>query len=304
MSVNLYSLYNNKLRKFGVSDSSRFRASFVEALNLTYMDLNSEVFAASTMVPIDSFDDIIDERLSSFATITLDATAGKADDAIEERDFWKAEYWFERTSDTNGFTDTITDDASNVVIAIANNVVSLTGSTVACSGALSDANTFKLTVESTEDGNAIYVDDNAVSLTYTTGDEDTVQNIGTITSHVFSGTSGLELLRFRFLTESSVVYDFLMEEETVDTNLTDVVNGFTATIATPFWVERYVEPSSTLSNNWRSVLDKGLDYHLQDGGEWAIEPEDERERKWRDTGIKDGRRIQQIESTYTNPLGV
>jgi hypothetical protein len=48
----------------------------------------------------------------------------------------------------------------------------------------------------------------------------------------------------------------------------------------------------------------GLDYHLQDGGEWALEPEPERERKWYGRGIKDARNIFQQTTTYTSPLGV
>jgi len=61
-NINLYDTYNKKRRKFGVNDSTRFQESFVEAVNLTYGEMNNLVFQANTLAPINSFDDVIDKR--------------------------------------------------------------------------------------------------------------------------------------------------------------------------------------------------------------------------------------------------
>jgi hypothetical protein len=47
-----------------------------------------------------------------------------------------------------------------------------------------------------------------------------------------------------------------------------------------------------------------LDYHIQDGGEWSIEPDVDLERKWYGRGIKQARNIYQSIATYVNPLGL
>jgi len=103
-NINLYDAYNQKRRKFGVNDTPRFRDSFVDAVNLTYAEMNDMVFQSEVLSSIGSFDDVIDDRLAAFTTLTFDAGSNTA---IGNREFWSAEYNFERLSDTNSFTDTI-----------------------------------------------------------------------------------------------------------------------------------------------------------------------------------------------------
>ena len=102
-NINLYDAYNKKRRKFGVNDSTRFQGSFVDAVNLTYGEINNLVFQADTLQPIGSFDDVIDNRLASFGTITFTAGVGQSNPAISDREFWSVEYDFERLSNTNTF---------------------------------------------------------------------------------------------------------------------------------------------------------------------------------------------------------
>ena len=300
-TINLYEAYNSKRRKFGVSDAERFRSAFVDAVNLVYAEINDQVFQDQTLPYIGSFNDIIDTRLVSFGTMTFDVGA---DASIEKRDYWSVEYDLELTSSTNTFTDTIADDASNVVISIANGVLSVTGSVIAGSLTLPTLDAYLIRFESDREGNRVLVNGDTYALTYTTGDGDTAQPIGTVSSHIISAISGWELKKTRFLTLGTLVYEFLLDEEGTNTNLTDTIAGYTATLTDVLWNDRWVEPSSGLDSQYRSPFDMGLYYHLQDGGEWAIEPETERERKWYIRGIPMARNILQNNTAYGNPLGL
>jgi hypothetical protein len=308
-TINLYEAYQQKTRKFGVtSTATRFRDSFVEAVNQVYAEINSEVFQNQTIEYINSFNDIIDTRLVSFTNMTFDVGA---DAAIDNREFWGIEYDLERTSSTNGLTDTIDDSNSNVVISIVNGVLSVTGNTVTGTLTLPTLDTYRIRFESNKDGNRVLVNGDEYSLEYTVGDSETSQAIGTVNSHVISGVSGWEFKRTRFLTAGTLVYEFNMDEETTNTNVTDIVAGYEATLTGVQWDERWVEPSSGLDSQYRSVFDIGLDYHLQDGGEWAIESEASRYQKWygdpstkQKGGIQMARNIYQINTTYTSPLGI
>ena len=225
-NINLYDTYNKKRRKFGVNDSTRFQESFVEAANLTYGEMNNLVFQANTLEPINSFDDVIDNRLISFTDITFDAASNVA---IQSREFWSVEYDFERLSDTNGFTDTITDDASNVVISITNGVLSVVGDAINGTLTLPSTNTFTLIFESSAGGNGVTIDGDSYGMTYTVGDADTPQAIGALTSRVISATTGYTLNRTRFLSSATAIYDFLINEGS-GVSLTDEIAGYVATI--------------------------------------------------------------------------
>ena len=307
-NINLYDIYNRKRSKFGINDSDNFRDYFVGALNLTYSELNEKVFQANTLESISSFDDIIDERLASFTSLTFDNAAGGPDDAIQGREFWAVEWDLERTSDTNTFTETITD-GSNVTLGITNGVFSVAGSSVIAIGTLPSADTFTVRFESSADGTALSVDGNAIELTYANGDAETSQAIGaTVSAHVISGVTGYELLKTRFLTAGSLVYEFDMNFDslkaaTTDT-LVDLINSFELVgLADPLvWYTRYIEPSTGLDFRYRSALEMGLDYHLQDGGQFGLEPEPERERKWYSRGIRSAREALAQNTTYVSPL--
>ena len=108
----------------------------------------------------------------------------------------------------------------------------------------------------------------------------------------------------RFLSSATAIYDFLINEGGTSTTLTDEIGSYTATVASPVWEIAYIEPSSGLDQLYVSPFDMGLDYHLQDGGEWAIEAEPERERKWYSRGIQNARNTFQNTTTYSNPLGI
>ena len=299
-NINLYDTYNKKRRKFGVNDSTRFQESFVEAVNLTYGEINNLVFQANTLAPIDSFDDVIDNRLASFTDITLDSSA---DVAISDNEFWSAEYDFERLSNTNGFVDTINDGA-DIIISIASGVLTVNDATnVVGTLTLPDLDTFTLRVESHSGGNKVLINGDEYGLTYTTGDADTTIAIGTVATHIISATTGYTLNKMRFLSSATALYDFLINEGTGAT-LTDEIASYTATITDPVWKTVYIEPSSGLDQLYVSPFDMGLDYHLQDGGEWAIEAEPERERKWYGRGIQNARNTFQNNTTYSNPLGI
>jgi hypothetical protein len=297
MNINLYDLYKRKRDKFGINESTNFQQYFVDALNITYSELNEKVFEAATLEPIVAFDDIIDTRLTTFGTITMPSGA---DDAIENREFWAVEWELERTADANGLTQTITDDASNVVLSITNNVFSVVGDTVAASGQIPEVDIISIKFESSKDGNEFTVNGDKVDMVYTTGDEDATQAIGAVTSNVFSAVSGYELLKTRFLTAGTLVYDFDINSGTA--TITDNVAGYDATVATAQWDTRYVEPSTTLDFRYRSALEMGLDYHLQDGGQYGLEPEPERERKWYTRGIQSAREVYKQNTTYVSPL--
>jgi hypothetical protein len=304
--INLYESYNNKRRKFGVNDANRFRDSYVEAVNMVYAELNDQVFQNQTLEYIGSFDDIIDERLFSFTSLTFDSPSIAA---MESREFWSISYDFERTSDTNGLTDTIVDDASNVVLSIADGVFSVVGASVSATATIPSVDTFTLTFASTSEGCSLEVNGAEVALAYTVGDSETAQGIGAITSRVINGVSGYTLNRTSFNSDGMLLMNFLLNEGT-GTSVSDEVsafNGGTAyvgTLVSPVWKQVYIQPSSGLDSQYRSVFDMGIDYHLQDGGEWAIENEAERERKWYSRGIPMARNVLQNNTTYTNPLGI
>ena len=302
MYINLYDLYKRKLRKFGrTEENSLFEDSFVDSVNLVYSELNEKVFQANLLDPIGSFDSIIDNRLAKFTTLTY-KDASNVNDAISDREYWSVEYEFERMSATNGFTDTITDDASNVVISILDNTVSIVGDTVQASGDLSSApDVFKLTFVSDTDGNRVIVNDDSIGMVYTTGDEQTTQKIGEVSSHVVSGVSGLEVLRSRFLSAGTLVYDYLINEGS-GALLTDEVADYTADLIDQVWEKRYIEPSTGLDERYRSPMEYGIDWHLQDGGQWALEDDSDREVKWYGRGIRAARNTYQQLTTYKSPL--
>ncbi len=300
MNINLYDLYKRKARKYGVNDSQEtFKETFVDAVNLTYSEMNEKVFQANTLEMIGSFDDVIDDRLASFTTITHD----DSDVAVGGREYWAAEYEFERTSGTNTFTDTFAVTGNNVVLSITNGVFAVTNTGVVVGTAdISTHDVFKLRYESTSEGNALLIDGDEVGLTYTTGDASTPVVLGTITSHEVSATTGLELTRMRFLSLGTVVYDFLVREGAVANEITDMVAGYTASLVGQVWEERYVEPSTGLDERYRASLEYGLDWHLQDGGVWGLEDDGDRERKWYRRGIQAARNATQQLTTYVSPL--
>ena len=299
-TIDLYALYKNKLRKFGLLESDRFANAFVEAVNLAYIEMNSQVFQSQTLNQIGSFDDIIDTRLRSFSTLTFDSDSNEA---ISSREFWKIEYEFERTSDTNGFTDTITDDASNVVVSILNGVLTITGDSVTGSLTLPDESVATILLESYSEGIRVTVNETEYSLEYSSGNQGDTQGIGIVSSRVFSGISGYELTRTRFLTESTLIYDFLLNEGT-GLSVTDEISEFTGTLVSAEWNTRYIEPSSGLGVEFLAPFSMAIDYHLQDGNEWSIEPEAERERKWYGRGINMARNINQQNTDYVGQLGI
>ena len=185
-TINLYEAYGSKRRKFGVNDAERFRSAFVDAVNLVYAEINDQVFQNQTLDYIGSFNDIIDTRLAKFTNMTFDAASGGPNEAIQSREFWSVEYDLELTSATNGFTDTITDDGSNVVISVANGVLSVVGNTVGASAELPTADTYSIEFESYTGGNRLFINGAEYSMTYTDGDADTTQAIGEVSAHVIS----------------------------------------------------------------------------------------------------------------------
>jgi hypothetical protein len=265
--------------------------------------MNNLVFQADTLAPINSFDDVIDNRLASFTTITLDASANIA---ISDNEFWSAEYDFERLSDTNTFVDTI-DDGADIILSITNGVFSIVdGVALNATVELPDLNTFKLVFESNSDGNRLLVNDVEYGMTYTAGDAETTISIGTAdptTGHIISATTGYTLNRMRFLSSATALYDFLINEGTGST-LTDEIANYTALIDTPVWKTVYIEPSSGLNVRYVAPFNAAIDYHLQEGNEWALENEPDRERRWYKRGVQNARNTFQNTTTYSNPLGI
>ena len=301
-NINLYQVYNSKLRKHSVlTDSQTFRDAFVDAVNFTYDEFNDQVFQAETLSRIESFDDITDNRLSSFTSLTFDADSNTE---VGSREYWSVEYDLERMSATNGFTDTIADDASNVVISIANNTITITGDSVVGSVSLTtETDILKIVFQSSVGSNSLSVNGEEYGLTYTTGDAETTQSIGTVSSHVINGVSGFELLSTRFLSSGTVIYDFPLNEGT-GTAVEDDIAEYEGTIVSPVWSERYIEPSSSLSTRYSSPFSMAIDYHLQDGGEWSIDSDLDLQSKWYGRGIRQARNIYQQTTTYTSPLGI
>jgi len=202
------------------------------------------------------------------------------------------------------------DDAFNVVISITDGVLSIVGDSINGTLSIPSLDSFKLRFDSYSAGNRVFIDDDEYALTFTVGDGDTTQSIGTVSTHIISGTSGYTLNRVRFLSSASVFYDFLINEGT-GTTLTDLIASYTITVSGEVWQDIYIEPSSSLDVKYLSVFNIALDYHLQDGGEWAIEPEGSRYLKWYGDpsrrakgGLQMARSIFQNNSTYTGPLGI
>ena len=303
-TINLYEAYGSKRRKFGVNDAERFRSAFVDAVNLVYAEINDQVFQNQTLDYIGSFNDIIDTRLTKFTSMTFDSASGGPNKAIQSREFWSVEYDLELTSATNGFTDTITDGGGTVVVSVANNVLSVAGSTVSATTTLPTADTYSVEFESYTGGNRLFINGTEYSMTYTVGDADTTQAIGEVSAHAISGVTGFEFKATRFYTLGTLAYEFLFDAEDPITGLTDTVGAYVATLIGAQWDARWAEPSSGLDSQYRSPFNMGLDYHLQDGNEFAIEVEPERERKWYVRGIPMARNIMQNNTTYTNPLGI
>lgn len=283
--INLYQKYKDLIRKFGFMDSQRFRDSFVTAVNDVYSEFNEKVFEANTLSPISSFDDIIDNRLVKFTDITFDAAPNEA---IQNREFWTLEYELERTSETNGFSD-ITDGGVSVVIA--NGVISVG----AVSAELPSVDIYRISVSSSSEGLTVMVNDSSLIT-----DENSVP-LGAVSSHVISGVSGFELLKTRFLTSESVVYCFDLNDE--ESPLLDDVNGFEAVITGDQWDTRYVEPTTGLDFRYSVPFSAGLQFHLQDGGEWSIEPDQATEVRWYVRGIRSARTAYQQMTTYVGPQG-
>ena len=210
-NINLYELYNNKRRKYGVNDSSRYQGAFVEAVNHAFSTFNSEVYQADTLEYIRDFNDIISQRLASFSSLTF---TGDADllTAMSGRKYWAIEYYLERKHTTNGLTDTIDDLASNVVITILNDSLNIAGDAVSLDYTLPSSNSFRLLISSNENGITVLADDTTAA--YTTDEEiflgdvpdidwvpdieiipalgtpDTPQPIDTVSSRQISGVSG------------------------------------------------------------------------------------------------------------------
>lgn len=322
-NIDLYSVYNAKRRKFGVNDSDRFRSSFVEAVNTAFAEFNSEVFQDETLSFIDSFDDIIDSR-ADFTSLTFDSNSNAV---CSDRDYWAVEYRLERKSSTNGLTDTIAD-GSNVTISIADGVLSLNGSAVGLTADLPDVDKMTILISSSSSGIRILVnsdeidtDSSSETITldtipdlswvpnleivpaYTTSDGTDPQPIGTITSRVINGISGFTVVGTAFYSARSKVLDFEINEGT-GTTVTDLINSYTATLVSPTWHTAYVTNSCALDSQYSSPFSMAVEYHLQEGGEWAIEPIDDRERKWYGRGVRQARATYQNNTTYTNPLGV
>lgn len=300
-TINLYNIYQNKLRKFNFNESARFSSSFVEAVNNVFSELNDQVFQAQTLDLIGSFDDVIDNRLASFTDMTFDSVS---DTAISGREYWSIEYDFERTNTANTFIDTIDDDASDVVVSITNDVLTLTGGAVTGKLTLpSGVDVFTVWIESYADGNRVLINGDEYVLEYTLGDSDTTQPIGAVASHITSAVTGLELTQTRFLSAGTMIYKFLINEGT-GTTVADEVAAYSNTLTDPVWEIRYIEPSNSLSTRYFAPFNMGIEYHLQEGGEWALEPIADRERKWYGRGIQQARNIFQQTTEYINPLQI
>jgi hypothetical protein len=300
-NINLYDIYNRKRNKFGILDSTNFQDYFVDSVNLVYSEYNEKVFEASALEPIGSFDDIIDTRLAKFTDITFDATS---DLAIGDRQFWSIEWDLERTSAINGITDTITDGSGPITLKVLNNIFSIVSSVITASATIPEADLYTIKFESNSKGTQLFVNGDEVGMTYTGGDAETAQPIAVVASHVIDGASGFELLKTRFLTAGTLVYSFDINEETVATNLTDDVASYIGTLTGQQWDTRYIEPSTSLDFRYRSSFEMGLDYHIQDGGQFGLEPESERERKWYGRGIRSAREVYSQQTPYISPLNI
>ena len=330
-NINLYELYNNKRRKFGVNDSSRYQGAFVEAVNHAFATFNSEIFQADTLEYIQDFNDIISQRLASFTQLAFDDGENMFA-AMSGREYWAVEYHLERKNSTNTFTDTITDNASNVVIAIADDELTITGDSVVLTATLPDANSFRLLINSSASGIRILTDDTDLGVQITEdsgislddvpdldwvpdlevipslGDTDTPQPIGTVSARVIDGVAGFELISTAFYSSKTKLFEFLLNEATGTTvNSVEYMGatnseGYSATLTAPKWITTYVEESCGLDRKYYPYFDSCIEYYLQQGGEWAIEPDVQAEGRMR-RNIRNARNKYNTDSTYTGIYG-
>ena len=303
--INLYNMYNRKLRKYGLNDSTRFQDAFVDAVNYSYNELNSQVFESVLVSPIGTFEEVIDTRLTSFTTIEMANGSDTSDEALSNRGLFTLEYDLELLDETHSFIDTITYDTNKefgVSIDDFNIDISDSVSGLSMNYDFTDTSV-KFKVVFDEDGNTLYVNGTAVTPTYAlVSTSATTVLIEAIDSHIMSTQTAAILKRHRALSPETVIYDFLLDDDSA--TVTDSVGSYEGTVADGVWNTYYIKPSSSLDEKYSTVLNAGLDFHLQDGGEWGLEPDVERERKWYGRGIKDGRTIYRQDVTYVNPLGL
>lgn len=322
-NINLYTLYNNKLRKFGVNNSSRYQGAFVEAVNHSFATFNAEVFQADTLEYIRDYNDIISKRLNGFTSLTFDADSIAT---MSGREYWAVEYKLERLSSTNTFTDTISDDNSNVVINITDGDLSLVGDTLAFDAELPDADAIRILIVSNKSGNRVLVnnedlatadEDGGISLydvpdidwvpdievvpSLTLGDSETTQAIGTVSGRVINNVSGWNLVSTAFYSSKTKLMEWLLNEGT-GTTLEDVVASYDITSSGGTWITTYVEDSCALDQKYYPYFNATVEYFLQEGGEWAIEPDLPLEAKM-ERNIRKARSKYQDDSTYVGPLG-
>lgn len=329
-NINLYELYNNKRRKYGVNDSSRYQGAFVEAVNHAFATFNSEVYQADTLCHINDFNDIISQRMVSFSTLTFDDGENLLA-AMSGREYWAVEYHLERTNSTNGLTDTITDGASNVVITISNDSLNLVGDSVSLDFSLpTDTDALRVLVSSSSSGIRVlvgsddcsYTTDETISLDDVPdldwvpdvdvipalGSTDTPQAIGTVTARVINGVSGYELISTAFYSSKTKLFEFLLNEATGTTvNSVEYMGatnaeGYSATVSGQTWITTYVEESCGLDQKYYPYFNSMVEYFLQEGGEWAIEPDLQLEAKM-ERNIRKARNKYSTDTTYTGYLG-
>jgi len=304
-NINLYDMYKRKLRKYGLNDSPRFQDAFVDAVNYSYNELNSQVFESVLVSPIGTFEEVIDTRLTSFSTIEMANGSDTSDEALSNRGLFTLEYDLELLDETHSFIDTITYDTNKefgVSIDDFNIDISDSVSGLSMNYDFTDTSV-KFKVVFDEDGNTLYVNGTAVTPTYAlVSTSATTVLIEAIDSHIMSTQTAAILKRHRALSPETVIYDFLLDDDSA--TVTDSVGSYEGTVADGVWNTYYIKPSSSLDEKYSTVLNAGLDFHLQDGGEWGLEPDVERERKWYGRGIKDGRTIYRQDVTYVNPLGL
>lgn len=327
-AINLYEAYHSKRRKFGVNDSPRFRESFAEAVNLVHSELNAQVFGEGILPMLSSFDDVIDKRLGAFTKIAFDEGHRLA---IGGREYWSVEYDFEVLSATNSFTDTmILSSMDSIVLKVENGVFSIASPDASATAQLPETDAaITILFSSNRSGNRLLVNSGGVGLAhadssdilltdipeldwvpdldiipgYSAGTTESTVKIGTVTSRELTGISGLELKRTRFYSASSIHADFHMSEGT-GSEIVDSVAGNKGVVTGGRWMEVYSGLPGLLGETYRSVFNMGLDYHLQDGGEWAIEPDVERERKWYMRGMRMARDIRHSIEGVSGPLGI
>lgn len=305
-NINLYDLYNNKLRKLGYSSSTTLQESFVEAVNNVYADLNSMVFQAQSLSYINDFDDVIENRLRSFAGIVT-AGARSVSDVISDRKYWSLEVWVERTDDNISGTDTLIEIGpysirlSGTGLSVSTDGASLLPGYIKGTATLPSDNSFSLKLESHSGGNRILFNGEEVEIVYTGGDADTVLDTGA--SADFSILfDGIVYRRIVFSSSMARLLDFPMNEGE-GLVLTDSIAGATLGVNEPYsWELVYVNVAGGLDNSYLSVINSGIDYYLQEGGQWAMEDIGDRERKWFGRSIPQARMIHNATQSFYSPL--